>query len=365
MNAAIKRVRIENYRSIRSVDIELSSGLTFLVGPNGSGKSNFLDALRFVAEIQRDRLDEALRRRGGPFCWYADPQGNLAESFSIYVDLDLGGTPAYYIVQIGRLPHGGASILWERGGIGAASFIRPEPSRSAMEDPMLRSLAAVNPTLAPLYAAVSGFTFYAPEPTRMRAPYPAGSGTLLMADASNAADVLCRLGTEAPEDFDRVQEYWRALTENPGGAIAVAQSEVPYRYLLFKRSANSTIWFNHDQASEGTLRFLAILLACFQARTATPPVTLLGIEEPENNLHPGATALLFDALSESPVQVLVSTHSADLLSVKGLAPESVLVFSMQDGATTIGQLTEATRDVVKRKLYTVGELLRANALDAS
>ena len=46
----LTRVRIKNYKSIAACDVKLGN-LAFLVGPNGSGKSNFLDALRFVADM--------------------------------------------------------------------------------------------------------------------------------------------------------------------------------------------------------------------------------------------------------------------------------------------------------------------------
>jgi predicted ATPase len=59
---ALTRVRLRNFRSIATADVELGS-LLFLVGPNGSGKSNFLDALRLVSESLHTSLDGALRAR--------------------------------------------------------------------------------------------------------------------------------------------------------------------------------------------------------------------------------------------------------------------------------------------------------------
>jgi len=59
----ITRVRLTNFRSIASCDVRLGP-LSILVGPNGSGKSNFLDALRFVADVFTFGLDHAVRVRG-------------------------------------------------------------------------------------------------------------------------------------------------------------------------------------------------------------------------------------------------------------------------------------------------------------
>lgn len=60
----IKRVRLENYKSIESCDVWLSP-LTVLIGPNGSGKSNFLDALSFLARAFDTNLSTAIDERGG------------------------------------------------------------------------------------------------------------------------------------------------------------------------------------------------------------------------------------------------------------------------------------------------------------
>lgn len=59
----LRRVRLRNFRSIASCDVELGP-LTVLVGPNGSGKSNFLDALRFVRDAVSTTPYQAIEARG-------------------------------------------------------------------------------------------------------------------------------------------------------------------------------------------------------------------------------------------------------------------------------------------------------------
>ncbi|GMU37110.1 MAG: AAA family ATPase [Phycisphaerae bacterium] len=63
-SARVRRVRIRNYKSIGSCDIQLG-GLTILVGRNGAGKSNFLNALRFITDGRQTSLGQALKTRGG------------------------------------------------------------------------------------------------------------------------------------------------------------------------------------------------------------------------------------------------------------------------------------------------------------
>src|SRR3954465_6451250 len=60
----LTRVVLEHYKSIRHADVRLEP-LSYLIGPNGAGKSNFLDALRFIADILNNSLEFAIRRRGG------------------------------------------------------------------------------------------------------------------------------------------------------------------------------------------------------------------------------------------------------------------------------------------------------------
>lgn len=60
----ITQVKIQNYKSLRSVSLE-PSGLTVVVGANGSGKSNLADCIDFVSEIYSHGLEMAVARKGG------------------------------------------------------------------------------------------------------------------------------------------------------------------------------------------------------------------------------------------------------------------------------------------------------------
>ncbi len=105
----------------------------------------------------------------------------------------------------------------------------------------------------------------------------------------------------------------------------------------------------------------------FQARTAAPQrVTLVGIEEPEIALHPAAAAVIASALVHASrfVQVIVTTHSADILDHKEIRDEHLRAVSAEHGRTLVGPVDEASRSALRDKLYTVGELLRIDQLEA-
>ena len=119
--------------------------------------------------------------------------------------------------------------------------------------------------------------------------------------------------------------------------------------------------------SDGTLRALGALVALFQGdgdeRTGGKP-SLVGIEEPEGALHPGAAGALVEALSDASerVQVFVTSHSADLLDNDAIREGSILAVASRRGRTTIGPLDRAGRSALHKRLFTAGELLRLDQL---
>jgi predicted ATPase len=116
--------------------------------------------------------------------------------------------------------------------------------------------------------------------------------------------------------------------------------------------------------SDGTLRALGVLTALYQSPNGGDPVPLIGIEEPEVALHPAAAGVLFDCLQEAAAsrQVIVTSHSADLLDRHDIPIGSLLAVNQYAGKTVIAQLDKAGRMMLKKKLRTPGELLRMNQI---
>ncbi|MBY8881690.1 AAA family ATPase [Actinacidiphila acidipaludis] len=109
----VKRIRIENFRSIAACDVRLGP-LTVLAGPNAAGKSNFLDALRFVRDILRSSPGHALEPRGGlEEVLHRSPTGRQADFFRIHLEMTVGAPApdndrtmldASYLVEVGADP---------------------------------------------------------------------------------------------------------------------------------------------------------------------------------------------------------------------------------------------------------------------
>ena len=117
--------------------------------------------------------------------------------------------------------------------------------------------------------------------------------------------------------------------------------------------------------SDGTLRLLGILLALFQGNhDARKRAPLVGIEEPEIAMHPAMVGALLDEFRHAAhkAQVIITTHSPDLLEDKHLDVDSILAVEAYDGNTVIAPVDAVSKSVVHDKLFTIGELLSRDQL---
>lgn len=380
----LKRCQIKNFRSIAACDVKLQP-LTVLVGPNGAGKSNFLDALRLVADSLQTTLEHALRERGGVEEVRRRSNGHPT-NFRIGLDLDLGGVPGSYAFEVGATK-GAFRITREECLVGAARYeVRdgavqsvavPDPrhdgmlnditSRAprAMSDRLFLVTMSGHEAFRPAFDRLSRMGFYNVSPEQVRRFQPPDAGDLLARDARNLASVIRRMATEQPDALTRVTEFLQAVVPGIVGVESVPVSHMLSVVLTQRVEGAADPWrFNAITMSDGTLRALAVLVALFQP-SIRGGVPLVGIEEPETALHPAAAGLLFDALLAATrhTQVLVTTHSPDLLDHSELQPEQLLSVVATSGRTQIAPIDEASRDAMKNKLYTGGELLRASQLE--
>ena len=116
---------------------------------------------------------------------------------------------------------------------------------------------------------------------------------------------------------------------------------------------------------QSTLRAFGVLLALFQfGLTPDSSHRLIGIEEPETGLHPGAAGILFDAIQDASqrLQVIITSHSPELVEDKSLPVESILAVVSEHGETQIGPIDNRGREILHQKLATAGELLRMDRL---
>jgi predicted ATPase len=376
----LSRVVLKNYKSIAHCSVKLGA-LNFLVGPNGAGKSNFLDALRFVAESLTMSLDYALRERGGVAEVCRRSSGTPAH-FGIRLEYRLAnGQSGHYAFRIAALPTGGFEVQQEEcwihdPALSQAWFYQVEKGQVVKSQPTLVPAAASNRLFLvavsgllefrPLYDALSRMGFYNLNPDAIRRWQTSDSGEMLRRDGGNLASVLNAIEKDHPDVKDRIVEF---LTHVVPGLQEVLVRDVQkkefleFRHIVGPNKSPET--FFAESMSDGTLRALGLLTALFQSIDGgVQRVPLVAIEEPEGALHPDATAVLRDALytAARSTQVIVTSHSPDLLEDKEVEAESIVAVVNVVGETKIGPLDEADRSAIRERLYTAGELLRFGQL---
>jgi predicted ATPase len=374
----LTRIALRNFKSIAACDVR-SAQLSFLVGPNGSGKSNFLDALRFVADALRYTLDHALRDRGG-IQEVRRRSGGHPNHFGIRLEFRLPNATGSYAFEVGAKPRGGYAILREdcdvqsrgdepgfhsyrvREGEVVHSTVSPPPA-AANDRLYLVNVSGVA-AFRPLYDALSGMGFYNLNPDVIRELQAPDPGELLKRDGSNIASVLSNLESHSPERKQRIEEYLAQVV--PGIEGVASRTVGPKETLEFRqevRGAQHPWRFLAGNMSDGTLRALGVLVALFQGN-GTASYRLIGIEEPELALHPAAAGILRDGLRDASerAQVLVTSHSPDLLDNDTIPDDSIIAVMSEHGETRIGPLDATGRSVLADHLYTAGEMLRMDQL---
>ncbi len=375
----IARVALRNYKSIAACDIELAP-LSILVGPNGAGKSNFLDALRFTSQALRFSLDHAIRERGGINEVRRRSRGH-PNHFGIRLDFRLPESSGWYAFEVGAKPQGryivrkeecvavskdrdrSGSFRVENGQTVASSFAHPPGAGS---DRLYLMQVAGYPAFRPVYDALAGMGFYNFHPEQIRELQSPDPGDLLKPDGSNIASVLASLKAGSPESAERMVRYLSKVV--PGTVGMEAKTVGPKLTLEFRQEVRGDRhpWrFLANNVSDGTLRVLGVLVALYQGSgMESGNAMLVGIEEPEGALHPAAAGVLTDVLLEASgrVQVVVTSHSADLLDRDTIPLESIVAVVSKDGETRLAPLDDTGRAMLRDHLFTAGELLRIDQL---
>jgi predicted ATPase len=342
--ARIEYLKVRNFRALRDVEFKDLTPLTVLLGPNGSGKSTVFDVFAFLAECfelglrrawdKRGRAKELKTRGGdGPVTIeikYRE-RGYPLITYHLAVD-ERAGAPIVVEewLRWKRGSHGQPfRFLDYREGLGSAvSGELPDEEDQRVDTPLKSAdLLAVNalgqfaehPRVAALRDFITGWYVSYLSADSARGQPEAGPQDRLSRTGDNLANVIQFLGEQHPQRLERIFEVLRqrvpriesVLSETmPDGRLLLQIKDAPFSHPVLARFA-----------SDGTLKMLAYLV---MLNDPSPP-PFIGIEEPENFLHPRLLPELAEecraAIAET--QLLVTTHSPFFLN--GLRPEEVRV----------------------------------------
>jgi len=371
----IRQVQIRNYKSIAQAAVALEP-FTVLVGPNGAGKSNFIDALAFVKDCLSESIEFAFKQRGGIRAVRRRSAGHPT-NIGIRLILDLNDNlSADYAFQIAARPTGRFSVARERCVLrrllseGAVFDVRhgefsreiPGIRPKVTADRLALFAASATEEFRPVYDFLTSMRFYSIVPERLQELQDPDPGDSLKRDGSNAAAVLRHL----QEDPSARQHYYRLCRLL--GKVAKGIELVRYMpagpketlHFVQRLGRAAPLTFDASSMSEGTVRVLGLLLAAYQGGRHS----IIAIEEPEATVHPGAAEVVFEVLMDAANdrQILLTTHSPDILDQKDLKDAQIRAVTIDEDGTSICPLAESSRQAVRERLYTPGELLRSDEL---
>ena len=207
----------------------------------------------------------------------------------------------------------------------------------------------------PAYDEMAKFRFYAPVSDKIRQVQEPDQGETLQPDGGNSAAILREIRRRDAAKYDRVRKYLAQIAPNVK-EVDYAKAGPKETIAFYQDVGAASPWeFGAISMSDGTLRVLGVLLAVFQMNTPTLTV----IEEPEATVHPAALEVLLDLLLEGSElsQMIVTTHSPELLNHKSVDDDAIRVVHSDRGKTRIGPMSGGAKRVLAARLASPGEML--------
>ncbi len=337
----VSHITLKNWRNFQSVDVDLGNRV-FLVGPNASGKSNFLDVFRFMRDIakQGGGLQKAISDRGGipkVRCLAARRESDVEIEVSL-AETATDETLWRYAIGIngeGR-SHRNPHLTYEKVWAGDELILnRPDPDdeydRLRLTQTHLEQISLNQPfrDISKFFDSVQ-YLHLIPQLIRYPGAFPGpgipgdpyGQNFLVSVAKTNARTRQARL--------KKIEGALRVVVPQLKHLTDIKdESGIPHLEATYEHWRPKGAKQREDQFSDGTLRLIGLLWALLDGDS------LLLLEEPELSLNSGIVSELPALMhrlqrqkkSRQRRQVILSTHSADLLSDKGIGGEEVLILS--------------------------------------
>lgn len=357
----IEYLRVKNYRALRDIELKAITPLTVFVGPNGSGKSTIFDVFAFLSESFSSGLRKAWDKRGrfkelrsrgeaGPITFEVKYRENTRTPLITYhleIDEDAKGPfVAREFLSWKRGSHGrpfNFLDFWSGAGEVVTGEMPDAEDTRTPEKLDSRELLAVNtlgqfakhPRVGALRRFISGWYLSYLSADNTRGVPEAGPQERLSTTGDNLPNVIQYL---KEQHEDRLRLILAKLTRRVPRLEKVDAEVMPDgRLLLQVKDAPFEKPIMAKFASDGTLKMLAYLTLLHDPE----PPQLIGIEEPENQLHPKLLPELAEECRTAAAasQLMVTTHSP--FFVNSLRPEETwVVYRAASGFTQVRRASE-------------------------
>ncbi|PKB70425.1 MAG: hypothetical protein BZY87_10695 [SAR202 cluster bacterium Io17-Chloro-G6] len=368
----LSNLKIHRYRSIRDEDIRLTD-LNLFIGVNASGKSTILDALRFLHEgFQARDFRGPVFSRGGiiHLAW----KGEEAHRVELTIDLEEDGKRYEWVVRLTRegydfsvqervselRPNAPPSHLLEsENGVGwwwsgeKGDVVNLSQGRTGCA---LAAAAADASFPARVVAEfVSRWGFFDPSPFLLRRGWVGLESPKFDPYGRNLADVLFAIKESNPQVFEEIVSATQSVLGLPMAIELREPRDADDRMHFVQQEPGLRFSVHQIGASSGTLRMLALLTALLGEAGSN----IIGIEEPENYVHPTALASFAEYLlkARDRIQLVVTTHSPFLLDLLNEPDAVCVVRRTADNGTQVTREdnAEAVRQALDASGFGLGE----------
>lgn len=388
----IKRIYIENYKSLKEVKVELNEGVNVFIGKNNTGKSNIIDALTFFSNIAKGGVS-LNKHEYKETVFGKDSEKEISfdleyiisdeEMSSLFSKLQLQNISfddfkksvqniVKHIVKLGsfklleewffgyfnenKILYGEG--FWRDDGMYERQIIENFKEGITNENWNLTSYGASSPP-EPLLHAPTRHTPIKPEENLLLllhdfvvsfknlSPVRNSPETLevyggfeLKPDASNLPQVLNSIASSNRSLFDTIIKSAREIIEEISEIRAPVRERTRETYLSIVEPSFGDIEFTWNYISSGTKEILYLITLLH----TTPKGSLLMMEEPEIHLHPDAIpkflSLAEKICREDNKQILITTHSPILIDA--LSFDKISIVTKENGMTIVKSFKEFT-----------------------
>ena len=316
----ISKIELFNWKNFHRCEVGVQERC-FVVGANAAGKSNFIDALRFLRDVakQGGGLQTAVRVRGGITkirCLAAREQSNVKLAIELS-ESDSRELCWHYELK-------------DEETLKYTYLEQPNANKDfRVIQQFLQNVEYLN--VVPQMVRESASSSY--------------SGDKEDYYGRNFLKRLALLNDNTRRSyFRKINEFLKlAVPQLEELSFVKDEIGVPHleaRYVHWRTRGSKQ---QEMQFSDGTLRLIGFLFALIDSNG------VLLLEEPEINLHPGIVAQFpefiakIQRVKKGGRQVFITTHSYDILSNEGIAPEEVLLLTNSPEGTEVEVLSNVEK----------------------
>ena len=348
----ISKIKLTNWKNFQHVDVTLTNRV-FVVGANASGKSNFLDVVRFMRDIvkQSGGLQNAVEQRGGVSkirCLAARQRSDVA--IEIHISETEKSEKPLWVYYISFKHSGGgifekqATILEEKVFDGKKDkwILKRKESDDTEDSEMLKFTTLEQPNSNRSFREI--YTFFQETQYLHIVPQLIRDADSYMLAANkedfygrNLLDRMERTNTATRNSYlKRINEVLTLAVPQLKNIEFVKDSKgVPHLEARYEHWRAKGAKQQESQFSDGTLRLIGFMWALLDGQE-----TIL-LEEPELYLHAEIVKQLPQFIYRLQRrrgrvrQVIISTHSYDILSDPGIGGDETLVLMPTKEGTEI------------------------------